>query len=156
MLIEQLRTYIIRPSLQTVSLWSAAAENLMMMTVCAETQGIYFKQEHGPALGIYQIEPSTHDSIKKTLGNRDNKVISESILAACFYAMYPSDDALIHNLRYATLIARMVYHRHSVPLPNETDYHALAEYYVKYYNAGGKATPERAYNIYMELNAANE
>jgi len=151
MLIKQLRDYVIRPSLQITDLWSQAAENLLVMTLCAETQGIYFKQESGPAIGIFQIEPNTHKSVIQTLNHALNVKINERILSACFYNIHPGPDALLHNLRYATLIARIIYRRSEQPLPREDDIPKLAEYYVKYYNAGGKATVERTIKIYMEL-----
>lgn len=126
------------------------------MTLCAETQGIYFKQINGDALGIYQIEIMTHKSIIQTLTHLLNAKLNERILAACFYNIHPSPDALIHNLRYATLIARMVYRRCPQPLPREDDVPRLAEHYVKYYNAGGKATVERTIKIYKELGEEND
>jgi hypothetical protein len=151
MLIQQLREFIIRPTLQITDLWSKAAENLLIMTLCAETQGIYFKQEKGNALGIFQIEIPTLKSVIHTLNHPLNLKLNERVLAACFYSVHPSPDALIHNLRYATLIARIIYWRDTQSLPREDDIPRLAEYYVKYYNAGGKATVERAIKIYKEL-----
>src|SRR6266850_4933204 len=151
MLIKQLRDYIIKPVLQITDLWSQAAGNLLVMTICAETQGIFFKQIDGPALGIYQIELLTLKSIINTLNHPLNLKLNERILSACFYTVHPSPDALLHNLRYATLIARIVYRREAQALPREDDIPRLAEYYVKYYNAGGKATIERTIKIYKEL-----
>jgi hypothetical protein len=121
------------------------------MTLCAETQGIFFKQINGDALGIFQIEIPTLKSVIQTLNHPLNLKLNERILSACFYAIHPSPDALIHNLRYATLIARIVYRRETQPLPREDDIPRLAEYYVKYYNAGGKATVEKTIKIYKEL-----
>ncbi len=151
MLIKQLREYVIIPALQITGLWSEAAENLLVMTLCAETQAIYLKQESGPALGIMQIEPATLKSIVQTLSHPLNSRLNERILSACFYTVHPGPDALIHNLRYSVLIARLIYRRNAQPLPDKDDINGLAEYYVKYYNAGGKATTERAKKIYMEL-----
>ena len=37
-------------------------------------------------------------------------------------------------------MARLVYWRVPKPLPPEDDIAALGSYYIKYYNAGGKAT----------------
>ena len=41
---------------------------------------------------------------------------------------------LITDLRYATIIARLIYYRHAEPLPNVDDIAAQAAYWKKYYN----------------------
>lgn len=62
---EQLRLYVIRPTLEKIELWSEAAENLLLGTTAQESHmGTYIKQVgKGPALGIYQMEPATHKDI---------------------------------------------------------------------------------------------
>src|SRR5882757_814136 len=57
----------IRPSLITINLWSAAAEQLLLGTAIHESEGFRFrKQRNGPALGVFQMEPFTHNDIWNT------------------------------------------------------------------------------------------
>lgn len=49
---EQLRTYVIRPTLQQIDLWSEAAEILLLGTVAHESKcGEYLHQVGGPGAG---------------------------------------------------------------------------------------------------------
>ena len=56
--------YVVRPSLESIGLWSEAAERLLLGTAIAESQLTWLRQHGGgPARGVYQIEPATHDDI---------------------------------------------------------------------------------------------
>ena len=61
---KQLRTRIVRPTLQVIGLWSPSAENLVMGTAMQESRCTYLKQlGKGPAIGIFQMEPMTFQDI---------------------------------------------------------------------------------------------
>ena len=62
--VVQLRREVLRPTLRYLELWSPAAENLVIGTAAHESGGCrYLTQIGGPALGLYQIEPATHDDL---------------------------------------------------------------------------------------------
>jgi hypothetical protein len=58
--ITQFRELLIRPVLDSLQMYSKDAEELLVFTCAAESNGgTYLHQVKGPALGIYQCEPST-------------------------------------------------------------------------------------------------
>ncbi|KAF0118141.1 MAG: hypothetical protein FD149_866 [Rhodospirillaceae bacterium] len=58
-------TTVIRPTLLHLGLHSPAAEALLLGTAIQESRlGTYLRQTGGgPALGVYQMEPATHEDI---------------------------------------------------------------------------------------------
>lgn len=141
-----LRHYIIRPTLQHLQLWTKAAENLLLGTAAQESElGTYLHQLNGPALGIYQIEPATHDDIwQHYLDYR--RPLAQRVLALG----NAREEQLIANLNYATAIARLVYLRAPQALPAHNDLDGLAHYYKRYYNTPkGKATPQQFIENYQ-------
>ena len=61
----QLRQMVIKTALENLGLWSPAAEQLVLSTVVVENVLIYRKQHGaGPALGLWQVEPATHDDLR--------------------------------------------------------------------------------------------
>lgn len=143
--LEHLQRCVIRPSLEPLGLYSGPAEQLLLGTLAVESDlGYFLQQTNGPALGIYQIEPATHQDIW------DNYLAYKNTLAAQIGAMLPVspdvtiEQLLITDLRYATIIARLVYYRQNEPLPNINDYPAQAAYWKKYYNTEqGKGSVEQ-------------
>ena len=56
-----LKEYIIIPVLSKLDMYSESAANLLLGTAAIESDmGQFLRQINGPALGIYQMEPSTH------------------------------------------------------------------------------------------------
>ena len=96
-----------------------------MGTIAVESNlGYWPKQRRGPALGIYQIEPATKDDVVR-YAKRAFPLLSIYLLAA-------SEDALVYDLRYATIIARLKYWMVPEPLPRNR--HDMANYWKKHYN----------------------
>jgi hypothetical protein len=68
---EQLRIFVVRPTLEALDLWSQAAENLVIGTAAQESHLTYIDQKEpagrrpriGPGLGLWQMEAATHDDI---------------------------------------------------------------------------------------------
>ena len=55
---------VIRPALTKINLWSRSAEELVLGTAIVESGLTYLKQRgEGPALGLWQIEPATHEDL---------------------------------------------------------------------------------------------
>ena len=133
--LKQLRTYVIQPSLKPLGLYSLAAEQLLLGTAAVESQlGHYLHQVNGPALGIYQMEPATHRDIWENY-LRFNQQLASKIRALMPWSIgYRDDSLLIVDLRYATIMARLIYYRQKEQLPNTNNIKAQAKYWKKYYN----------------------
>lgn len=136
----QLRTYIIKPTLEHLNLYSKEAETLILATACAESKcGEYIHQINGPALGIYQMEPATaKDIIMNFLRFRPElwKKVQELMIPTLSV-----EENLICNLRFATAMCRMQYLRDKQPLPKTAE--EMAETWKRVYNTPlGKGTPE--------------
>lgn len=145
---QDLRTYVIGPTLRALNAWSLSAENLLLGTAAQESQlGYYLHQIKGSALGIYQIEPATHHDVWK------NYLAYRTPLAESIYQLgMPNEEQLIFNLSYATAIARVIYLRVKEPLPKADDMDGLATYYKQYYNTHkGKATTKEFIDNYKRF-----
>lgn len=136
---EQLRNYIVMPTLREFGMWSQTAENLVMGTAAQESLlGTYLKQlAGGPALGIYQMEPRSFRDIF------DNYIVYKQPLAKKMCIRFGTTDTLhlshaaerlVYDMRFATLMARLQYYRQSERLPEANDIEGLARYWKKYYN----------------------
>lgn len=150
----ELRDFVIRPALKKIGLWSLSAENLLLGTAAQESRlGYYLHQRNGPALGIYQIEPRTHYDIwenflkyQPTLSALATNIASKDFIDG------KSADELITNLKYSTVIARLVYFRSPKELPDAEDMDGLAAYWKEIYNTDlGKGTKEEFIKNYKEL-----
>lgn len=139
---RHLRDFVVRPTLRRIGMWSQAAENILIGTIYQESRGGHYLHQlgNGPALGIYQIEPATHNDVW------DNYLHYRDALAKKVKNLAPLsdlDEQLIVNLSYATAIARLIYYRIPKALPPANDIYALAKYWKAHYNTEqGKGTVE--------------
>lgn len=116
---------------------------MLLGTVAQESgMGQYLHQIKGPALGIYQMEPRTHKDIwvnylKYHTSTREgvmtfiapaSKLYSEGV------GFWSSASALMWNLNYATIMARLHYWRVAQPLPRAEDIDGMARYWKTHYN----------------------
>lgn len=142
--IQQFREYVLHPTLENVGLWSEGAEMLLLGTALVESGKLHFLKQMGagPARGIYQMEPTTHDDI---WGNFLNfrKSLRRQVLA--FLAPIPEPkEQLMTNLAYATVMARVHYLRVQEPIPGANDVQGLANYWKTHYNTHlGKGHPSK-------------
>jgi hypothetical protein len=128
--VRQFENLIVEPTLKELGLYSRAALKLVMGTAITESSFKYLKQKGGPALGIYQMEPFTHDDIWKNFLVR-KKELSDNIILASAEC---SSDELVYNLKYATAMCRIQYYRVPDPLPDYNDIQGLAQYWKDFYN----------------------
>ena len=114
-------------------LCSEAAINLLMGTAAQESHlGYYLRQVNGPALGAYQMEPTTVVDIwQNYLRFRPEKAVAV-MRASGVYSSLP--EALEYNLAYSTCMARLHYLRVKDPLPDKDNIYGLACYWKKFYN----------------------
>jgi len=140
---KQLRELVIRPALELVGMYSPAAEQLVLGTACHESEcGQWLRQIGGPALGVYQMEPATHNDIVTHYlmadADRYNSVL-KTIGGGHFYP-----ERLVFDLRYATVFCRLHYRRASAPLPEAHCWDDIAAYWKSHYNTKlGKGKPEQ-------------
>tara|TARA_B100000809_G_scaffold266667_1_gene330604 strand:+ start:2216 stop:2680 length:465 start_codon:yes stop_codon:yes gene_type:complete len=139
---KQLTELVIIPTLKEIPFgYSDAAVMAIQMIIAHESAcGTYIAQTKGPALGIIQMEPATHDdvwvhgdSIKKNallLGLIDNH-----------------SKKLIYDLRYNVFMARQKLFMAKGALP--TDEWGMAEYLKKHWNGYGKATATKYHFDYI-------
>jgi len=133
--VRQLKYEIVRPTLIALGLWSSAAENLLTGTALAESRAAYVRQVGGgPAVGLWQMEPATHDDCWKNFLNFPEQ---SHLAAICTRMLAPDLSAaaqLTTNLRYACAMARIRFYRASEALPPATDAAGLSAYHKAYYN----------------------
>lgn len=128
------RQYIIRPTLVHLELWSEAAELLMLGTVLVESDLRWLKQKRkGPGTGLFQMEKVTHEDLWKSYLNKSrNEKLKAKVL--WLTSRMPLEEQLIHNLAYATAMARVLYWRRPEALFEADDVAGLAKYWKDHYN----------------------
>lgn len=137
----EFRVEVIRPVLLNIGMHSDAAELLLLATAIAESGlSALVQAGGGPALGVYQMEPMTHDDLwVRVLQPR--RTLSMAVNAWQLPAI-PLLEQLKGNLYYATAMARIKYYSipERLPQPNLED---IARYWKLYYNTPkGKGTEE--------------
>lgn len=116
-------------------MYSESAVELLAMICAHESLGGKHRRQigGGPALGVFQIEPLTHDSVW------DN---SDTIhKRAAKYGIKRDLSQLEHNDKYSVFVARHYLAMDRNPLPKNPQ--AMAEYCKSYWNRTGKATAEK-------------
>ncbi|WP_415500068.1 hypothetical protein [Acetobacter sp.] len=130
--ISQFKTLVVRPALAQIGLSTDAAVNLLTGTALAESGLVWLAQIRGPALGVFQMEPATHDDCWRTF------LPSQPILAAWLRQMagqdMPAATVMVGNLAYACAMARVKYYRAAQLLPSASDASGLSAYHKQHYN----------------------
>lgn len=146
--VQQLKEYVIEPTLKELDLYSKSAVNLLLGTCAQESlMGHYLHQIKGSALGIYQMEPTTHDDIWDNYLKYNQALETKLRCIACYFNSNPPSytkphpSLLVYDLKYATAMCRIHYLRVSESLPDAHDVLALANYWKRFYNTPkGKGT----------------
>lgn len=132
---------IIDPTLHHLDLYSPAASNLMLGTALVESGLIHRRQiGGGPARGLFQIERATFEDVYgRYLRNRQRLLAraNELLTIGDPWAQIETNDC------FSCAIARVRYLYDPKPLPDANDIPALAEVWVRVYNAGGAGTVEK-------------
>ena len=133
--VGQLKHLVVEPTLTGLGLGGSSAVNLLTGTALAESRGTYLKQiGGGPALGLWQMEPATHDDcwdnfLRFPVGKRLGSIL-EDMLAPDL----PRSAQMVTNLRYACAMARIRFYRVKDALPVASDPYALSRYHKVHYN----------------------
>ncbi len=133
--VPQFRELIIKPALTVVDGYSLAADELVLGTALQESRLIYIKQlGSGPALGVFQMEPATHNDIWDNYLAYREELAAKVISLAAPNGDRPSSNELIGNLWYAAAMCRIHYMRVPDALPEAGDIPGLAAYWKEFYN----------------------
>jgi len=135
------------------NLYSDTALNLLLGTAAQESHlGTYLRQlGGGPALGVFQMEPSTEADIWNNylfFGRADKR---KAIYKISGVRSANNNGALEWNIAYAICMARLQYRRIKEPFPNSFDIVGMAKYYKSYYNTLlGKGTEQEFIQNYIK------
>ncbi len=132
----ELHDYVIVPALDQVGLNQPGASFLLLGTALVESDLTYLRQQSdGPALGLYQMEPDTHDDLWLWLTEYTRDRELARAISRLVAQWPPGATQLVSNLTYATVMARCLYRRRPEPLPFPVgDLTAHALYWKKHYN----------------------
>lgn len=116
-----------------IGLNSPEAVQLLLGTAAQESHmGRYLRQINGPALGIFQMEPTTHDDIWTNY--LQYRTALSRMVSKLRVDMPIGPRQMAGNLYYAAAMARIHYRRVPEPLPQVGDLSGMAEYWKKHYN----------------------
>jgi len=139
---QQLTDLVIIPTLKEIpNGYSESAVMAIQMIIAHEsTGGEYLAQTKGPALGVIQMEPFTHEQVWK-FGDSIKKN------AELLGITKVTPERLVYDLRYNVFMARQKLFMASGALPScEYD---MAAYLKKHWNGDGKATADKYLRDYL-------
>lgn len=136
---QQLLDHIITPTLKYMggNYCTDNARMLLLATAAIESKcGYYIKQVGGPALGIWQMEPATHDDIWKNCDKLRAPADGRGCVLAYLLGKFDvlPDNGLIVSPMYACAMARLKYSMDAEPLPDHNNLMAMYVYYKRIYN----------------------
>lgn len=134
--IQQFRNEIIRPALNEIDMYSEAAEELVLGTAIQESRLTYLVQIRGPAKGLFQMEPATHNDIWINWVKYKPEIAADlkALAVTTSTEGHPLATEMVWNLLYAAAMCRVHYRRKPGALPAVGDLEAQAAYWKKWYN----------------------
>ncbi len=142
---NELRQWVIKPTLKRLGVYSKAAENLLLATAAQESGlGSHLKPAGQRALGIYQIHSLSHRHIwDDHLAQRSDMASIVRGLASQHDFLSQPHAELATNLSYATAIAWFMYARHDdFSLPKNNDVKTLASLWKRFYHPKSNSSIE--------------
>lgn len=143
---------IVNDTLYKIDMHSDDAVALLMGTGAVESRFEYLKQLHGgPARSWWQVEPATAvDNIfnylkfrKPTWAKVSNACVGDLDMDILKFNNVRVEEMLEVNIAFAICMARIKYRRVPKALPDKLDVEGQADYWLKYYNAGGRGTARK-------------
>ena len=138
-------------SLYKLNCYSDDALALVVRTGMAESGYRALRQENGPAIGFWQIEPATmYDMMRNYLKYRHKykKALEELGME------FKGDDiemSVMANMAVQAALCRLHYRRDSKPIPSWDDLQAQGEYWKRVYNTiKGRGTVKHFVNTNLE------
>lgn len=126
--------HVVRPVLRHLGLGGGRAEALVLGTAAQESKcGLWLVQlNNGPAQGIYQMEPATHDDLWNNYIQHRPQLAAKVNYYRCRWGNGLGAEEMVGNIYYATAMCRIHYLRVPEALPH--DLVGQAEYWKKYWN----------------------
>ena len=133
---KQLTDLVIVPTLKEIpyGYTDEAVMAIQMIIAHESVGGEYIAQTRGPALGIIQMEPATHDDVWK-FGD------SIRVNAQDMGLINSESSRLVYDLRYNVFMARQKLFMAAGALPSDAE--GMSIYLKKHWNGDGKATPDK-------------
>lgn len=130
---------LVAETLKAINLYSEAATELELMTCAVESLfGQHRRQVGGgPALGVMQVEPTTHNWLVRDFLRAVERRKPGLTLAISKFTKDWEAEELVDNDEYSICVARLKYLSIPKPLPPPWDVLGMAAYWKKYYNAAG-------------------
>ena len=147
---KQLTDLVIIPTLFEIPKgFSGAAVTAIQMIIAHESNGgEYLAQTKGPALGIIQMEPFTHDQVWKFGDSiQKNAELLKIVTPGLGVKNTPKAERLVYDLRYNVFMARQKLFMAKGALPDSPP--EMAAYLKKHWNGDGKATTEKYLNDFI-------
>ena len=114
-------------------MWSTAAEELVLGTAIVESSLIYIRQHgDGPALGLWQVEPATHDDLYANYLSYRQEL--SALLMELRAPALSLEENLASNLMYGAAVCRLCYYRQPEALPEAGDLEGQAAFWKQHYN----------------------
>ncbi len=149
--VNQFREVIVLPALHGLQLYTKELAELLVFTCAVESAGgTYIKQIHGPAVGIFQIEPAVFTELWVNCIIRNPSYIN--LLTMNFHVhQMPKPDELMTDLKLSAAICGLYYKWKKVnPLQMDAEY--LWGLYKEFYNTkNGKAEHETSLKAYAKF-----
>ncbi|ATU72690.1 hypothetical protein SXCC_04815 [Gluconacetobacter sp. SXCC-1] len=133
--LSDLKVRVIAPTLTLIGMGGPAAVNLMAGTALAESGCRRLVQDGGgPALGLWQMEPFTHDDIWTTFlpNGRMGALVTKLLSTRGNWP--PAAGQMVGNAFYACAMARLKYYRAPDALPAANDAAGLCGLWKRIYN----------------------
>ena len=133
----------IRPALAALEKKGRASEELLLGTAIQESL-LEFRRQlgGGPARGLFQMEPATHDDCWENYLNF-RRSLAEKVKSTLEPGEEPVAETLETNDRYAAAMCRVRYLRVPAAMPIAGDIEGMANYWKQHYNTPlGAGRPE--------------
>lgn len=143
---EQLVNLVIIPTLKQIPYGISGVLAISMIIAHESKRGEFLKQiGGGPALGLIQMEPLTHDSTWKYGDSVWVNAKKLGIISSFDHSnkIRPLSDRLIYDLRYNVFMARQRLFMKDGALPDNID--DLSRYLKKHWNSVAGAASEMSY-----------
>lgn len=139
--------YVIQETLLHLDMDSPSARALLLGTAMVESNLEHLQQIGGPAMGLWQCEPATHDDIwANYLAYRPD--MHSAVRELAVYD--PTPEQMRWNLVYGCAIARLVYWRSPYPMP-DLQPAALSRMWKTVYNTSlGKGDVHKAVPLFAK------
>lgn len=156
--LTQIKRLVVAPAIEDLAAPDATARiNLVTGIGLAETGYCALQQwDHGPALGWWQMERDTHNSLwlNYLATGKAGGIYGARMMRMCGVGVERTSQ-LVSNLRYAAAMTGSFFLALPAPLPDADDAEGMADYHKTYYNTSlGKANSAANVSLFRAAIAA--